>query len=123
MNDTTAVEAAEDAVEEATVQAFYGRIDHLYRTYEDWTGQTEEESAPEGTAPKAASERQQSNGQKCIEPVEALSTFAVFTARLAVDFEMDRDDFIEMAKTMFDNELDEDGDDDDDDEAPGTQPS
>lgn len=87
---------------EADEHAFYGRIDRLYSIYEDWTGDSDDEAAPK---------KVQSNGEPCVEPPVAVSTFAVFTSRLAVDFGMSREDFIAILGTMYDNEVEAEGED------------
>lgn len=107
MNEIKEVAATPD---DAQLQAFYARVNQLYQMYEDWTGERDEEEtgAADDAAPPAS--RKQSNGQSCITAVEALSTLAVFTARLAVDFEMDREDFMDTIGTMYDNERAQDED-------------
>lgn len=106
---------------EADEQAFFLRIDQLYGVYENWTGTTDD------VEEKPAAERRQSSGELCIQPVEAFTTFAVFTARLGVDFGMSRDEFLEALGAMYDNEEEGDGDDGDDDgdddAAPRGEPS
>ena len=98
---------------EASEQAFYLRVDELYRVYENWTGDTDD-----GAQALSPGERRQSNGEKCIASVEALSTFLLFGARLAVDHEMSREDLVAAMGQMYDNAVSEDEDDaDDGDEA------
>lgn len=97
---TAAPEEQTSGMTEADEQAFYARVDGLYRVYEDWTGD-DDEAATE----VPAAERRQKDGSPCIAPHVAISTFAVFTARLAVDYEMSREDFLEALGTMYDNEV------------------
>lgn len=113
-------------MDEASQQAFYVRINQLYQMYEDWTGQTEEDVDEATPARAQVAETKQSNGQKCITPVEALTTIVMFSARLAVDFEMDRNDFLDSIATLYDNELAEeeaDGEGDEDARGASAEPS
>lgn len=108
-------EAAGVAVDsEDAEKAFYTRVDQLYRMYEDWTGEVSE--VDEAQAAPPLSERKQSNGAKCITAVEALSTFTMFAARLAVDFELGKDDFVAAVSAMYDRELESDEDEDEDED-------
>lgn len=92
----TGSEASTETSSEASEQAFYLRVDQLYRVYEDWTGDVVDESA---SPPK-----KQSNGDALIEPIVALSTFMAFSARLALDNGMPKEDFLSAVGEMFDNE-------------------
>lgn len=88
---------------EALEPAFYSRVDQLYRLYEDWTGNVEDETeVPSGG-------RKQSSGEATIGPEVALSTFMAFAARLAIDLGMPQDDFIAAMGEMFEDEVFEDG--------------
>lgn len=106
------------ALTEQQQQAFYSRIDQLYRLYEDWTGTKDEDDGDEGESDEsdessAAAEAHAegpASSPEVIEPAAALSTFAVFTARLALDYQMERSEFLEALGTMYDNERDEGGD-------------
>ena len=107
---TEGVETAPDneAGDEVAQQAFYVRVDQLYRLFEDWTGQKDDDD--ETARETEPSERRQSNGAAVIAPSDALSTFAMFSARLAVDFELERGEFLRALGTMYDNERDQEED-------------
>lgn len=99
----------DESADEARQQAFYVRVDQLYRLFEDWTGQKDDDDETVETKAEP-SERRQSNGALVIAPTDALSTFAMFSARLAVDFELERGEFLQALGTMYDNERDQEED-------------
>jgi hypothetical protein len=107
MNQSAAT-AAE--VEDDDHEAFEARVMQLYDQYDNWTGEVEEGEAPVTT---------QEDGSPIIGAGLALSTFVMFTVRLATDLGVSNEEFDEILGEIReaiaeegDGDEDEDGDDD-----------